>query len=47
MKIQDRQNGPSKLFRAYQKKLAGYAPATDHVVMPKMVKSAKLKLIKI
>ena len=27
MKVQDRQNGPSKSFRAYQKKLAGYAPA--------------------
>ena len=26
MKVQDRQNGPSKSFRAYQKKLAGYAP---------------------
>ena len=28
MKVQDRQNCPSKSFRAYQKKLAGYAP--DH-----------------
>ena len=26
MKVQDKQNGPSKSFRAYQKKLAGYAP---------------------
>ena len=26
MKVQGRQNGPSKSFRAYQKKLAGYAP---------------------
>ena len=26
MKVQDRQNGPLKSFRVYQKKLAGYAP---------------------
>ena len=26
MKVQDRQNGPSKSFWAYQKNLAGYAP---------------------
>ena len=30
MKVQDRQNGPSKSFRAYQKKLAGYAPASSY-----------------
>ena len=29
MKVQDRQNGPSKSFRAYQKKLAGYAPGRE------------------
>ena len=28
MKVQERQNGPSKSFRAYQKKLAGYAPVS-------------------
>ena len=28
MKVQDKQNGPSKSFRAYQKKLASYAPAS-------------------
>ena len=27
MKVQNTQNGPSKSFRAYQKKLVGYAPA--------------------
>ena len=29
IKVQDRQNGASKSFWAYQKKLAGYVPA-DH-----------------
>ena len=32
MKVQDRQNGPSKSFWAYQKKLAGYAPGHNHVI---------------
>ena len=31
IKVQDRQNGPSKLFRAYQKKLAGYAPGSINI----------------
>ena len=26
MKVEDRQNGPSKSFRPYQKNPAGYAP---------------------
>ena len=29
MKVQDRQNCPSKSFRAYQKKLAGYTPVNS------------------
>ena len=34
MKVQDRQDGPSKSFRAYQKKLAGYAP--EHMLANKV-----------